>query len=118
MLPQATLETLREYWKMYRPKEWLFESPKQSGAFRTRALQDAFKTALKRSKIKKPGSLHTLRHSAAGYLKHLKFDLKDIQMLLWHGDISTTGNLYLHFNMEAKNAIADNLNEQFQNFGS
>ena len=61
---------------------------------------------------------HDLRHSAAGYLKRLKFDLKDIQMWLRHGDISTTGNLYLHFNMEAKNAIADNLNEQFQNFGS
>ena len=61
---------------------------------------------------------HDLRHSSAEYLKYLKFDLKDIQMWLRHGDISTTGNLYLHFNMEAKNAIADNLNERFQNFGT
>jgi len=50
-------------------------------------------------------------------LKHLGFDLKDIQMWLRHGDIGTTGNLYLHFNMEEKNIIADNLNQRFVNFG-
>jgi len=31
MLPQVTLDTLREYWKEFRPKEWLFEAPKKGG---------------------------------------------------------------------------------------
>lgn len=90
ILPQATLETLREYWKMYRPKEWLFESPKQPGAFRTRALQDAFKTALKRSKIKKPGSLHTLRHCFATHLYEDGHNLLALKKLMGHIRIDTT----------------------------
>ena len=52
---------------------------------------------------------HDLRHSAASYLKHLGFDLKDIQTWLRHKDIQTTMNLYTHLEMEAKLYIADSL---------
>ena len=61
---------------------------------------------------------HDLRHSSAAYLKHLGFDLKDIQTWLRHGDISTTMNIYVNLDMAAKRNIADNLNQRFQNFGS
>ena len=37
---------------------------------------------------------HDLRHSAANFLKHLRFDLKDIQTWLRHKDIQTTMNIY------------------------
>jgi len=60
---------------------------------------------------------HDLRHSSAGYLKYLGFDMKDIQTWLRHGDIGTTMNIYVHLDMDAKRAIADNLNERFANFG-
>jgi len=58
---------------------------------------------------------HDLRHSAAGFLRHLGFDMKDIQTWLRHGDIGTTMNIYINLNMEAKNNIADNLNDAFKN---
>ena len=61
---------------------------------------------------------HDLRHSAAGYMKYLGFDMKDIQTWLRHGDIGTTMNIYVNLNMEAKTAIADNLNHHFQEFGT
>jgi len=61
---------------------------------------------------------HDLRHSAAGYMKHLGFDMKDIQTWLRHGDIGTTMNIYVNLDMEAKTAIADNLNQRFQEFGT
>ena len=57
---------------------------------------------------------HDLRHSSASYLKHLGFDLKDIQTWLRHKDIQTTMNLYTHLDMEAKSNIADTLNAKFQ----
>jgi integrase len=52
---------------------------------------------------------HDLRHSSAGFLKHLGFDLKDIQVWLRHSDIQTTGNIYLDLDMEAKQEIANKL---------
>jgi len=61
---------------------------------------------------------HDLRHSSAGYLKYLGFDLKDIQTWLRHGDIGTTMNIYVNLDMDAKRAIADNLNRRFQKFGT
>jgi len=61
---------------------------------------------------------HDLRHSSAGFLRHLGFDMKDIQTWLRHGDIGTTMNIYVNLDMEAKNSIADNLNMRFQNFGT
>ena len=52
---------------------------------------------------------HDLRHSSASYLKHLGFDLKDIQTWLRHKDIQTTLNLYTHLDMDAKSNIANKL---------
>lgn len=59
---------------------------------------------------------HDLRHSSASYLKHLGFDLKDIQTWLRHKDIQTTMNLYTHLDMESKLNIADSLDAKFQFF--
>ena len=61
---------------------------------------------------------HDLRHSSAIYLKYLGFDLKDIQVWLRHNDIQTTANIYLKFDMEAKNNIANILDEKFAAFGT
>ena len=61
---------------------------------------------------------HDLRHSTASYLKHLGFDLKDIQVWLRHKDIQTTMNLYTHLDMEAKSNIANSLDAKFQMLGN
>jgi len=61
---------------------------------------------------------HDLRHSSAGYLHSLGFDMKYIQTWLRHGDIGTTMNIYVNLGMEAKNTIADALDQKFQSFGS
>ena len=61
---------------------------------------------------------HDLRHSSASYLKHLGFDLKDIQIWLRHGDIQTSMNLYTHLDMDAKRGIADSIDRRFTEFKS
>ena len=90
MLPQVTLDTLREYWKEYRPKEWLFEAPNKGGRFIDKNLNDALKRALKKSGITKPGTVHTLRHCYATHLYEDGHNLLALKKLLGHVRIDTT----------------------------
>jgi site-specific recombinase XerD len=96
LLSQVALETLREYWKEYRPKEWLFPrdtNPAEHVPVAT--IQGAFKRARKQANLRKPASCHTLRHSFATHLLEANVDLHTIQLLLGHSSIRTT-TVYLH----------------------
>jgi len=90
MLPQITLDTLREYWKECRPKEWLFEAPMKGGKYINKSLQDVFKRALKKSGVVKPGSIHKLRHCYATHLYEDGHNLLALKKLLGHVRIDTT----------------------------
>jgi site-specific recombinase XerD len=92
MLPQTTLEVLREYWLSCtpRPRDWLFVSPRNGERYYDRTLQDAFKSALQRSGIKKQGTLHTLRHCFATHLYEDGHNLLALKKLLGHVRIDTT----------------------------
>jgi len=64
ILSQRALEQLRQYWRKYRPKEWLFEGAKKDNPITTHSIQLMFYAAKKRAGITKPASVHTLRHYA------------------------------------------------------
>ena len=64
-LPDEMLSMLRAYYRLHRPSYWLFPGKKSDNPICTTSLQRAFKAALQESGIKKPGTVHSLRHSYA-----------------------------------------------------
>jgi integrase/recombinase XerD len=94
-LSSKMVDLLREYFKTYRPKVYLFEGQVAGTPYDARSLQLVLKQALAKTNIKKPVTLHWLRHSYATHLLEAGTDLRYIQEILGHKSSKTT-ELYTH----------------------
>jgi len=89
ILSETSLLCLREYYKQYRPKDWLFEG-RDGDHLSRRAAQISFTKYVKAANISKSATVHTLRHSFATHLLDAGTDLYTIKHLLGHSDIRST----------------------------
>lgn len=107
ILAPKTLEILRLYYKMERPKTYLFEPQGSPGkSISDRTLDHIVKQSAARAGIKKDISSHTLRHSFATHLLEAGVNLRLIQEFLGHTSLKTT-SIYLHLtNVNPRNIVS------------
>jgi len=90
MLSEQLLAILRDYWRRTRPPHWLFPGPDPSRSLTPRSLQRACQQAAKIAGLDKSVTVHTLRHSFATHLLEQGVDIRVIQDLLGHRQITST----------------------------
>jgi site-specific recombinase XerD len=102
-LPEGLLPLLEKCWLSHRNPEWLFPWVGRGGR-RGRitdrhvplsSVQQAFRKALKASRVRKKVSVHSLRHAYATHLMEANVPLPQIQKWLGHASQSTT-RIYAH----------------------
>ena len=103
ILSPKALELLRVYWKVYKPRYWLFENSTHNPVPESTA-QKIFKNAVEKVGVKKRVSIHTLRHSFATHMLEQGVSLPIIQQLLGHKSLKTTSG-YLHVQQYSIDAI-------------
>ncbi len=108
-LSPVILDMLRQYYKLYKPKEYLFEG-QYGGQYSGRSLDKVLKVASEKAGIKKNINLHMLRHSYATHLLEGGTNLRHIQELLGHKDPKTT-QIYTHVSREQLGKIMSPLDK-------
>lgn len=103
-LSQKILELLREYYKLYKPENYLFEGQTPGTPYSAKSLQNVLKQSVAKARISKPVTLHWLRHSYATHLLESGTDLRYIQELLGHKSSKTT-EIYTHVSTKSLSAI-------------
>ena len=109
-IPEFLLEDLKNQAEIQKEqqKEHLFTGPK--GRLSERNLQKIISSAAKRIGINKDVHCHTLRHSFATHLLENGVDIRKIQELLGHSDLSTT-QIYTHISREELKKIKSPIEE-------
>jgi site-specific recombinase XerD len=113
-LNQKLLQTLRDYWRWMRPKNYLFPGTvngwRADKPITAKVIWEAVQLAAKRAGIEKHVTPHTLRHCFATHLLEAGTDLRTIQVLMGHKDIEATAR-YLHVSTKRLQAATNPLEQ-------
>jgi integrase/recombinase XerD len=90
ILSQTLLETLRRYFRRYKPEKWLFYGETPQHRLHERVVQKMVRRLSQKAGLRPGVTCHTLRHSFATHLLEHGTELPYIQELLGHRSIRTT----------------------------
>jgi len=90
MLSPKLLESLRNWWRVAKPKSWLFPGDIAGTHISKDAVEQACQKAQRRCRIPKPITPHSLRHAFAVHLLESGTDVRTIQLLMGHRSLATT----------------------------
>jgi integrase/recombinase XerD len=90
MLSPKLLDMLRDYWKRTRPEEWLFPGRYPGKPISALSIDRTCRKVRQLCGIDKPVAPHALRHAFAVHLLEAGTNLRTIQLLLGHRNLSTT----------------------------
>jgi len=103
-ISDSIIHMLREYYEEEKPVTWLFEGQKKDTQYSATSLSEVLESAVTKANIKKPVTLHWLRHSYATHLLEAGTDLRYIQELLGHKSSKTT-EIYTHVSTKSLQKI-------------
>lgn len=109
LLSETILEELRNYYRKYRPQDFLFPGA-SDGHLGETALQHACHRASKKIGKAPPITPHTLRHCFASHMLENGTDIRVIQALLGHENIKTT-LIYTQVTTDVYRSLKDPLKE-------
>ncbi|MBU4470722.1 MAG: tyrosine-type recombinase/integrase [Desulfobacteraceae bacterium] len=90
LLSKKLLKELRLYWKVCKPKHWLFPSTRNpEHPIDTSSAQKIFYNAKNKAGISKGNGIHVLRHCFATHLLEAGYDVRRIQIMMGHTALST-----------------------------
>ena len=97
ILSETTLQYLRDYWRIYRPVYWLFQSTQRPDKpYAIRGVQRTYSDARQKAGIQKIGGVHSLRHAYATHQLNAGMPVQQLQKMMGHADIRTTMR-YIHW---------------------
>src|SRR4029079_13950812 len=90
MLSAQLLAILRPYWRLARPRDWLFPGRDAGQPIDVQVLHGACRPGCAAAGLAKRVTVRTLRHSFATHLLESGTDIRMIQVLLGHSNLSST----------------------------
>jgi site-specific recombinase XerD len=109
-LSEQTIQKIKNYYLEYRPRRYFIEGQTEGKPITASSLQKIFEGSMAIASIKKPYTIHCLRHSIATHLLENGTDLRYIQEFLGHKSSKTT-EIYTHVSNQSLQNIKNPFDE-------
>jgi len=109
ILSDGVLQSLREYWSVYRPVSWVFPNRDPLKALHIQSVQRVYSKAKIKAGIGKVGGIHALRHAYATHQLEAGMPVYQLQQMLGHSNIRSTMRYvhWVHSYKEGRAAVSD-----------